>query len=294
MYVIAGATGNTGSVVAETLLAHGKEVRTLGRSAERLKPLADKGAQTYALDLSDTTKLIDALRGAEAAYLLIPPHYGAEQWIAYMDGVADGFVDALKETRTPYVAFLSSIGAQHDEGNGPIKGLHRAEKKLEMLENTNVLSLRDGYFMENLFWGMDAIKEHSVFGSFVTGDVPLPLIATRDIGEYAAKRMVGKDFNGFETQELHGERDVPMTEVAKAIGEAIGKPDLPYQQFPEEAMREPMKAMGASDDAVEMYAEMTRGLNSGHIAPLEERGSENTTPTSIEAFAKVFAQVYSA
>ena len=45
MYVIAGASGNTGKIVAQELLSHGKKVKVIGRNAGHLKPLVDKGAE---------------------------------------------------------------------------------------------------------------------------------------------------------------------------------------------------------------------------------------------------------
>lgn len=38
MYVITGATGQTGNKVAEKLLAQGEQVRVVGRDAKRLEP----------------------------------------------------------------------------------------------------------------------------------------------------------------------------------------------------------------------------------------------------------------
>ena len=40
MYAIIGATGNTGKVISEKLLAHGEKVRVIGRDAKRLEGLA--------------------------------------------------------------------------------------------------------------------------------------------------------------------------------------------------------------------------------------------------------------
>jgi len=45
MYVVTGATGNTGSVVAKQLLAKGKKVRAIGRNAERLQSLVAQGCR---------------------------------------------------------------------------------------------------------------------------------------------------------------------------------------------------------------------------------------------------------
>ncbi len=50
MYVIMGATGNTGSVAADALLAKGEKVRVLGRSAERLERFAKRGAEAFVAD----------------------------------------------------------------------------------------------------------------------------------------------------------------------------------------------------------------------------------------------------
>ncbi len=37
MYVITGASGNTGRIVAQELLSHGKKVKVIGRDAGHLK-----------------------------------------------------------------------------------------------------------------------------------------------------------------------------------------------------------------------------------------------------------------
>jgi uncharacterized protein YbjT (DUF2867 family) len=44
MYVILGATGNTGSVIANVLLDMGKKVRVLGRDAKKLAPFVSRGS----------------------------------------------------------------------------------------------------------------------------------------------------------------------------------------------------------------------------------------------------------
>ena len=73
MYVIAGASGNTGKIVAQELLSHGKKVKVIGRNAGHLKPLVEKGAEPLIGDLSDGDFLKRAFSGAEAVYILIPP-----------------------------------------------------------------------------------------------------------------------------------------------------------------------------------------------------------------------------
>ena len=50
MYVILGASGNTGSIVANFLLSKGKKVRVVGRDSGRLQRFVDKGAEAFTAD----------------------------------------------------------------------------------------------------------------------------------------------------------------------------------------------------------------------------------------------------
>jgi uncharacterized protein YbjT (DUF2867 family) len=73
IYVILGASGNTGSIVANFLLSKGKKVRVVGRDAGRLQRFVDKGAEAFTADMSDAAALAKAFSGARAAYLMLPP-----------------------------------------------------------------------------------------------------------------------------------------------------------------------------------------------------------------------------
>ena len=127
----------------------------------------------------------------------------------------------------------------------------------------------------------------------VPGDVPMPMIATKDIGNYAAERLHARDFSGSGVQELHGQRDVSMKEVATIVGSAIGKPKLGYMQVPFMMLEPAMVQSGMSKDITALLIEMWKAVNSGVMKPLEPRSAKNTTPTSIETFVtEVFAPAY--
>ena len=66
MYVILGATGNTGSIVADVLLSKGKKVRVVGRDLGRLQRFVDKGAEAFTADMSNVAVLTKAFSGARA------------------------------------------------------------------------------------------------------------------------------------------------------------------------------------------------------------------------------------
>jgi uncharacterized protein YbjT (DUF2867 family) len=121
----------------------------------------------------------------------------------------------------------------------------------------------------------------------------LPIIATRDIGDYAAQRILNLDFSGKQTRELLGERDLSMNEATAVIARGIGKPELRYVQFPYEQVQQVLMQMGIAPKSAALFIEMYKAINAGVVAPQESRAPENTTPTSFEKFVQdVFVPAY--
>lgn len=293
MYVVTGATGNTGSVVAQTLLDRGKQVRVIGRNTERMRQFTARGAETVIADLADTTKLVDAFRGAEAVYTMIPPDPSAPDLYAYDERIIASFASALAEARVPYAVNLSSVGADKQSGTGPVVGLYRQEKALDDVNGLNTLHLRAGYFMENTLPQAEIIHAMGSVAGPMRADLKLPMIATRDIGVAAAEALLRLGFKGHQTRELLGQRDISYTEAASIIGEAIGKPALKYTQLPDEKLRPALAKMGMSPNFIDLLLEMTAALNAGYMKALEPRTQQNTTPTSFENFvAETFVPAY--
>ncbi|MCG3117021.1 MAG: NAD(P)H-binding protein [Candidatus Manganitrophus sp. SA1] len=292
MYVITGATGHTGRVIVEKLLAEGKQVRAVARSAEHLKPLAAKGAEPFVGSLEDKDAMARAFSDAEAVYTLVPPNFTAPDFRAYQHRVGETVATAIAKARVPYVVNLSSVGAHLSEGVGPIGGLHDVEARFNRLEGANVLHLRPTFFMENLLMNIQMIKNMGINGTPLRPDVAIPMIAMKDIAAEAAERLLRLDFKGKSVKELLGQRELTMTEATAILGRAIGKPSLPYVQFPYEDAEKAMTGMGLSPDVARSYIEMYRAFNDGIIKPTEPRSAKNTTPTSFEAFAEEFAAIY--
>jgi uncharacterized protein YbjT (DUF2867 family) len=293
-YAVTGATGNTGKIVAGRLLEEGHKVRVIGRSDEKLASLVEKGAEARAGKIDDETFLTEAFTGVDAVYAMIPADMTVESVRAHQNRVGEALKTAIENAGVKYVVFLSSLGAHVPDKTGPIAGLHDVENRLNELTGAHVLHLRPSFFMENFLAGVGTIKNMGVYGSPTRGDVSLPIIATQDIGEYAAERLSKLDFTGHSTRELHGERDLTMAEATSVLGKAIGIDDLTYVQFPYEDAEKALTAMGFSPDGARSYSEMGRALNDGIVTAQEPRSKDNTTPTSIEDFSKVFAAVYNA
>lgn len=284
MYVITGATGNTGSIVTRQLLDRNQKVRAIGRSADRLASLAAQGAEPFVCDVNDAAALTQAFSGAKAVYAMLPPSMSSQDYRADQDRVTNAIVEAIERAGVEYVVSLSSVGADKAEGNGPVAGLHYLEERLNNIDGLNALHLRPGYFMENTLAQIGIIQAFNTTAGPLQPSLKMPMIATRDIGNAAANALLDLEFTDKQTRELLGERDLSYAEVASIIGRAIGKPELKYVQLPDAQIRAAFLQMGMSENVADLILEMSAALNSGHMKPLEQRTAENTTPTSFETF----------
>jgi len=293
MIVVTGATGRTGGAAAKALLANGEKVRVVGREAKKLEAFVPSGAEAFVGNVEDTASMTKAFAGADAVYLVVPEDASQEDLRAHQEQASDAFAAAVAAAHVPYVIALSSIGAQQAEKTGPIVGLHNLEQKLNRVSGLNVLYLRAAYFMENLLVSIPPLRSMGMLPGGLKGDVPMPWIATKDIGAYAAKRLAARDFSGSSIQELHGERDISMKEAASVVGDAIGKPKLSYMQVPFMMLEPALIQMGLPKRTAALLIEMWKGANAGLIVPQEPRTSGNTTPTTLESFvAEVFVPAY--
>jgi uncharacterized protein YbjT (DUF2867 family) len=288
-YVILGATGNTGSIIADFLLSKGKKVRVIGRDANRLQHFVRRGAEAFIADVSDAAALTKAFTGARAAYLMLPPITSRED----QERESDAIAKAVRESSLPYALNLSGYGAHVPKGTGPVTGLHTSEQKLNAISGLNVLHLRAAYFMENNLAAIGMIREMGIFGHALLPELKMPMIATRDVGDYAAQRLLDLDFSGKQTRELLGERHLTMTEATAAIARGIGNPDLRYVQFQYDQVQQALTQSGFSPKKAAVYIEMFHAINEGVLAAQEARSPENSTPTSFETFVKdVFVAAY--
>jgi uncharacterized protein YbjT (DUF2867 family) len=285
---VMGATGHTGKKITETLLRAGEKVRALGRSESKLAELKGAGAEVFRGDTNDAAFLTKAFRGADAVYTLLPTDPRAPDYRAEQDRQGEAIVKAIRESGVRYVVALSSVGGELAEGTGVIAGLHAQEERLKKIEGINVLLLRPVSFFENFYTSLALIKQEGINGDSVAADLAIPMVATRDIAEAAAKALKSRDWKGVVVRELLGPRDLSYAEATRIIGEKIGKPDLKYVQFSYDNQANALVEAGFSESFARLYVEMTRAFNDGTIKP--RRTAENTTPTRFEDFANELAR----
>lgn len=293
-YVITGSAGNISKPLSEKLLAAGQEVTIIGRNAEHLTSLTDKGAKAAIGDVEDEAFLKSAFAGADAVYTMYPPQNAARDLSAYTE-LASKYAAAIKASNIKYVVNLSSIGAHMPEGCGPVSGLYRAEQELNKLTDVNVLHLRPGYFYVNFFGSLSMIRGMNIIGNN-SGDGAAKIILSHpnDIAEAAAQELLNLQFKGHSVRYIISDERT-QGEVARVLGTAVGKPDLPWIAFTDEQSYEGLKGAGLPDEMAKRYVEMGGAMRSGKMWEdyLQHR-PKMFGKTKLEDFARDFAAVYKA
>lgn len=290
---VLGATGNIGTALVHLLLDKGHQVTAVARPSTRLDALQQAGATVKAGDAHDAAFLTDALRGADAAFLMIPPNMAAPDVLAHYEQIGEATAQAARATGLKQAVNLSSLGADLPTGTGPILGVHYQEARLNSIDGLAVAHLRPAYFMENLLSSVGMVQHLGITGSAMRPDLPVPMIATKDIARKAAELLDGDVPTGHSVHTLLGPRNYSQQEATAAIGQAIGRPELPYVPFSYDDAKKGMMGAGLSESMASLYIEMTRSLNEEKLMVHEPRTAATTTPTTLEEFAQqVFAPAF--
>ena len=261
MYVVAGVTGRTGGVVAETLVAQGEKVRVIVRDAKQGEVWKQQGAEVAMAQLTDIAAVTKALTGAKGAYLLLPPRLDVEDVLAAQRPLTDALAEAVRKSGVPHVVLLSSFGAELPEGTGPIQALHYAERTLGVASK-NITFLRAAYFIENVAPVLPATRGGAL-PTFLTADRRIPMIATADIGRVAAELLLEPATNT-RVVELGTLRDWSPNDLAAELSRILGRP-ISAQFAPLDAVVPAFTGMGLTRGLAELYREMFEAINRGVV-----------------------------
>ena len=261
MYIVSGATGNTGSVVAKTLLEKGLPVRVIVRRREKGAAFAKLGADVAVADLQDAAALTEALNGGKVLYLMNPPAHQAEDLFVETQKVIAAFRTAIENATLEKIVVLSSIGGQIASGTGNILTAYKLEQAFGDL-HIPVTFIRAASFMENWNSVLETAKTQGILPSFFQPlDRKIPQVAAADIGRTAADAMQEKTV-GKEVKELAGFWISPA-ETAEAFGKVLGK-EVKAVLIPEVQWLDILKTFNSPKNAASS-SEMFKGFNSGYI-----------------------------
>lgn len=263
-YIVTGSTGNISKPITQTLVAAGHDVTVVSSDANKKSAIEALGAKAAIGDVNDVPFLTGILKGADAAYIMIPPTWSPTDWPAFMRQTADNYVAAIQASGIQKIVQLSSIGAHLGYGAGPINGLAYLEKALSKV-NIDVISLRPSYFYTNLYSMVDLIKNAGIMGSnFGQPDEQFVLTHPSDIATVAAQHLLALDFVGHSHEYISSDVRT-FTEIAQVIGFAIGKPQLAWVKFSDEDALNGMLGAGLQQTIADGYLEMGQGIASGIV-----------------------------
>jgi uncharacterized protein YbjT (DUF2867 family) len=280
MYVVFGANGNTGKVVASTLLDRGEKVRVVARDASKVGQLAARGAEVVTADVENADSVAKALSGAKGVYLLVPPDMASTDLVGRGRTIVDAYVAALAKSPVPHAVVLSSVAAQQPSGTGPIVITHYAETNLPKVKGTTFTFVRAAYFMENILANVGAMKGDGVLPVFGGGEsYPFPMIATHDIGVIAAEALLAPP-QEHAWIELSGPKEYSFADAAAFASKALGREVKPLV-LPIDAMVPTLTQYGISANVAGLYREMTEGLGKGLVV-FEGKGKAVRGETTLD------------
>jgi uncharacterized protein YbjT (DUF2867 family) len=238
-------------------------VRVVVRDAAKGAPWQAKGAEVAVASLDDAAAVTRAFEGAKGAFVLLPPTETMKSSTPMEDNakLSTAIASAVRAAKLPQVVLLSSVGAQHPDGTGPIRSLYAAERDLAGT-GAALTAVRASYFQEN--WGASlGMLAQGVLPTFLPPDFRYPQVATRDIGRVVASALLEQTAGVIE---LAGPRDYTAAEVAEALASITGKP-VAAQRAPLDAVVPTFTSFGVSEAVAILYREMYEGIASGRVAP---------------------------
>jgi uncharacterized protein YbjT (DUF2867 family) len=244
------------------------------RDAAKAKHLAELGAEVFVADLTDQAVLARAFEGAQGVSLLSPPDLVATNFIADRKALTEKQVRTLASVKVPHVVVLSSIGAQHAEGTGPIRTTYNLEQQIRAA-GLAATFVRASYFVEN--WGavLHPVKQDGVLPSFIAASQAIPMSSAPDIGKALGQALLDGP-QGIRTIELSGPVDVSPNDVAAAFGKILGKP-IQVVEPPLSAVVPTFTSFGISQNIAELFQEMYEGIANGKVARSDGQAVRGTT-----------------
>ncbi|MGZ3762159.1 MAG: NmrA family NAD(P)-binding protein [Mucilaginibacter sp.] len=288
--ILTGSLGNISKPLAKELIAKNHDVTIISSKVEKRQEIEALGAKAAIGSVEDATFLKEAFAGAEAVYGMNPPNFGATDMIGYYRNVANAYAEAIKSAGVKHLVYLSSYGADLEKGTGIIVGSHQAEGILNELEDVAVTCLRPGYFYYNLYNFLAMIKEQGIIGTNFGGDDKLVMVSPLDIASAAAEELTGTDPQS-KVRYIASD-EYTCSEVAKLIGQAIGKPDLQWLTFTNEQVKHFMLAQGMSPVITDLLVELGAAIHTGLLRSDYEKHKPTLGKTKLPAFIKEFAAVY--
>lgn len=292
---LSGSLGHISKPLTQALLKKGHSVTVVSSNPEKQKEIEAMGAISAIGTLEDVDFLTASFKGADVVYCMIPPNNYFDQnldLIAHYTGIANNFVEAILQSGVKKVIYLSSIGGHMAQGNGILVGHYRGEHIINALPtDVNISIMRPTEFYYNLLGLLPLVKKEGILASVCGGDVVNVWVSPIDIAAVIAEE-IENGISGRTVQYIASE-EITYSELAKTIGEAIGKPDLKWVQISAEQMQGGLIAVGMQPKSAAGLVEMYGAINTGLLyEDYQLNKPKSFGKVKVKDFAKDFAAIY--
>ncbi|MFI2425238.1 NmrA family NAD(P)-binding protein [Streptomyces sp. NPDC018955] len=239
--VVTGATGRTGSRVARAAGAAGLTVRAASRAT--------------GFDWADRSTWADALRGADAAYLVHPADVGAP-------GTAEAVGELAGTAVGLGVRRLVLLSARGEDQALPTEEALRAS-------GADWTVVRAAWFAQNFSEGPLAAEVRRGELVFPAGGVAEPFVDVRDVAEVVVAAVTDGERYAGRTLSLTGPRLLTWGEAVAEIAAATGRP-LTYRAVPAREYGEALVGFGVPREEAAFLTELFGTLLDGRNARVED------------------------
>jgi uncharacterized protein YbjT (DUF2867 family) len=291
-YVITGSIGHISKPVVEGLIKAGKKVKVITSSADRVAEIEKLGATAIVGDVSNAEFVLNAFRGADVVYTMIPPIWVTTNWRKSQNVIGENYAKAIRENNVRYVVNLSSIGADIGNGVGPVDGLYDLEKSLDAIPSLNVKHLRPAFFFYNFLAQVPLVKQAGILGANYGDGEKIFLVHPRDIAAVALEELTGLNFSGSSVRYIISD-ERSGKEIAQVLGKAINR-EVPWIVFSDDQQRDGLLQAGVPATNAEGYTTMGRALREGVMQKDARKTKPSFNKTKLEDFASEFARAYNA
>ncbi len=281
--VVTGSLGNISKPLTKKLVQKGHSVTVISSSPERQEAIEALGATAVIGNMADADFITAAFSGADAVYCMIPFSLKEADQTAYFKKIGNNYVEAIKQTEIKRAVFLSGWAVD-------VIRSFNLNDTLNQLPDIAVAELRPGSFYTNLYGYINMIKEKGVIMANYGGEDKVAFVSPEDIATAAAEELT-TPFRGRKIRYVASEERT-CNEVAKILGEAIGKPGLKWTIISDEQMRNNLIESGIPSQLVDDLEKMQAAIHSGALYADYLDNRPVLGKTKLKDFAKEFAVAF--
>ncbi|SDE57910.1 Uncharacterized conserved protein YbjT, contains NAD(P)-binding and DUF2867 domains [Mucilaginibacter pineti] len=288
--IVTGSLGHIGKPLTQALVQKGHSVTVISSNPEKQKEIEALGASAAIGSVEDVDFLTATFTGADVIHAMVPPNIGVPDPIARHQKISEILVQAISASGVKRVVYVSSYGAHLEKGTGLIVGHHHMENALEALQLESLTHLRATYIYYNVYAYVGMIKKLGYIAANYGDDDLTILVSPIDIAAAAVEEIEAKT-TGLKVRYVASDERT-CNEIARVLGQAIGKPDLKWVTISNEQMQSGMEANGLSASVAANLVEMYGACHTGLLHEDYDLHKPKLGKVKLEEFAKEFAAIF--